>query len=596
MLAENTSINASGECEIDLARRELRILGSAIHVGGRAFEIIEVLAQSTGLLVTKDELMDRVWPGTIVNDNTLQVHIAAVRKALGSHRAMLKTESGRGYRLLGDWTVRHHRPPGPSIIGFPKSLGAVAAPPLQEPKEIPASNLPVLVTDLVGRSAALPFVRELVSAYRVVTLTGPGGIGKTILALHAAHELRADFDDGGWLVELASISDPDIIPSAVATVLGLRLGDFISAESVARAIGAARLLLLLDNCEHVIDAAAELVETLIRQCPDVTVLATSRETLRVEGEYAYRVPPLDVPAPTVKKSGDLLGHSSIELFIARAHAQAWDFTPDATNLPVVGEICRRLDGIPLAIEFAAARAVALGLPQVAARLDDRFRLLTSGRRTALSRHQTLRATLDWSYELLTQPERVILRRLAVFAGPFNLQATIAVAADPGTGSAPVIEGLASLVAKSLVTNEGDGRVARYRLLDTTRAYAIEKLDESGERGPLARRHAEYHRDVFERVELEWKSRPSAEWLADYAWHVDDVRAALDWAFSPRGDASIGVALASAAVPLWMHLSMMDECRVRVEQARAALGAEPDRDICRTSQARGSGLWHEGPAA
>jgi non-specific serine/threonine protein kinase len=174
--------------------------------------------------------------------------------------------------------------------------------------------------------------------------------------------------------------------------------------------------------------------------PGVTVLVTSRETLRVEGEYAYRVPPLDVPAPTVEKSSDLLGHSSIELFIARAHAQAWDFTPDATNLPVVAEICRHLDGIPLPIEFAAARAAALGLLQVAAMLDDGFRLLTIGRRTALPRHQTLRATLDWSYELLTQPGRVILRRLAVFAGPFNLQATIAVAADPGTGSAPVIEG------------------------------------------------------------------------------------------------------------------------------------------------------------
>jgi predicted ATPase len=224
----------------------------------------------------------------------------------------------------------------------------------------------------------------------------------------------------------------------------------------------------------------------------------------------------------------------------------------------------------------------LGVEALAARLDDRFHLLTGGKRTALPRHQTLRATLDWSYELLTETERVTLRRLAVFAGPFSLEATITVAADPETELALVVESLASLVAKSLVTTEGDGAVARYRLLDTTRAYATEKLDESGEREPLARRHAEYYRDVFERAELEWESRPSAEWLADYAWRIDNIRAALDWAFSPGGNAAIGVALTAAAAPLWMHLSLLDECRSRVERALAALSAggsdDPRREM------------------
>jgi predicted ATPase/DNA-binding winged helix-turn-helix (wHTH) protein len=577
---EARPIYASGGCEIDLARRELRLQGEAVPIGGRAFEIIEVLARSAGQLVTKDELMDRVWSGVTVNDNTLQVHIAAVRKALGSYRGMLKTQSGRGYRLLGDWAVRDHRPTRASVIPFPQSEGAIALLPSQPAAEAPASNLPVLVTDLVGRSAALPLIRELLSAYRVVTLTGPGGIGKTTLALHAAQEVRADFDDGSWLVELASLSNPDLVPPAVAAVLGLSISDVISSESIARAIGATRLLLLLDNFEHVIDAAAELVETLVRRCPGVTVLATSRETLRIEGEYVYRVPPLDLPASTVEKLDDLLGHSSIELFIARMQAQDSTFTPNAATLTMVAEICRHLDGIPLAIEFAAARAAALGLPQVVAMLDDRFRLLTGGRRTALPRHQTLRATLDWSYELLAEPERVTLRALAIFAGSFSLRAAQAVVSSVEFPALVVVDCLSTLAARSLLSTEAGRSIARYRLLDTTRAYALEKLIESGTRELIARRHAEYHRNLFERAETEWEVRPTAEWLTDYAWRIDDVRAALDWAFSLDGDASIGVALTGGAIPLWMHLSTMDECRSRVEQALGALGVEPDRDITR----------------
>ena len=234
----------------------------------------------------------------------------------------------------------------------------------------------------------------------------------------------------------------------------------------------------------------------------------------------------------------------------------------------------------MAIELAAARASALGVEGIAARLDDRFHLLTGGKRTALPRHQTLRATLDWSYELLTEPERVILRRLAVFAGPFSLEAATAVAADPETELASVVENLASLVMKSLVTTEGDGAVARYRLLDTTRAYATEKLDESGQRDSLGGRHAEYYRDVFERAETEVLARPASEWLADYAPEIDNLRSALDWAFSPHGgDVSVGIALTAAAVPLWVYLSLVDECRRRVERALKALVAAARSDAC-----------------
>jgi predicted ATPase len=234
----------------------------------------------------------------------------------------------------------------------------------------------------------------------------------------------------------------------------------------------------------------------------------------------------------------------------------------------------------LAIELAAARAATLGIEGLAARLDDRFQLLTGGRRTALPQHQTLRATLDWSYSLLAEPERIVLRRLAVFAGVFNLEAASAVVASPDIAPPNVVEGLLSLVAKSLVSTEVSGAIAGYRLLDTTRAYAFEKLGESGETAVVARRHAEYFRDLCERAETEWKTRPSSEWLSEYGRQIDNLRVALDWAFSPGGDASIGVALTAAAAPLWMQLSLLDECRFRAEHALANLDAGTSRDARR----------------
>jgi predicted ATPase len=237
-------------------------------------------------------------------------------------------------------------------------------------------------------------------------------------------------------------------------------------------------------------------------------------------------------------------------------------------------ICR-LDGIPLAIELAAARASALGIEALAARLDDRFRLLTGGRRTALPRHQALRATLDWSYELLVESERVILWRLAIFAGAFNLEAAAAVAGSPEPSAPDVIEGLLGLVGKSLVVAGGGGTVARYRLLDTTRACALEKLEKSGERERLSHHH---YRQLFEQAEAEWETRPTVEWLDDFGWCIDNLRTALDWALSPGGDESIGIALTAAAVPLWMHLSLLDECRGRAEQALAILAAGAHRDL------------------
>jgi predicted ATPase len=323
----------------------------------------------------------------------------------------------------------------------------------------------------------------------------------------------------------------------------------------------------------------------LRANPAARVIATSREPLRAEGEWIYPVPPLAVPDADAEDAHDPSRYGAVSLFIERAQAAAPHFTPDRHTAVMIAAICRQLDGIPLAIELAAACAAALGIEALAAHLDDRFQLLISGQRTALPRHQTLRATLDWSYELLAERERVLLRRLSVFAGAFILEAAAAVVVDNEVAASEVAAIVASLVAKSLVATEVEGTRTRYRLLDTMRAYARDKLYESGERERLARRHAQYFRDLFERAESEWERRPATEWLNENSRHLNNLRAALDWAFSPKGDASIGVALTAAAVPLWIHLSLVEECRARVERALAALGAGTGRDARREMKLR-----------
>jgi predicted ATPase/DNA-binding winged helix-turn-helix (wHTH) protein len=554
-------IYASGECEVDLARRELRVLGSTVPIGGRAFEIIEILTRAAGELVTKDELMKRVWPGTVVMENTLQVHAAAVRKALGSYRGLLKTEPGRGYRLLGSWTVRHQP------TSTPRSGSRVT----RVPRESVASNFPVRVTGLIGRSAAVQKLRDLVSAYRVVTVTGPAGIGKTSLALEVARALVAEFDGGGWLVELASLADPALVSSAVASVLRLNLGgEEISAEALTRAVGDQNLLLVLDNCEHVIDAAAMLAETLIRLCPRTTILTTSREVLRIEGEYVYRVMPLDVPAIGREEPDHILSHSAVELFVARTKALNSDFALHAANLPTIAAICRHLDGIPLAIEFAAARTDTLGVEQVAAGLRDRFALLTSGRRAAVPRHRTLRTTLDWSYDLLSEPERRLLRHLAIFPAGFTLPAAAAVADDVDGIESRVACAVPSLVHKSLLTLDRSTSSMRWNLLETTRAYALEKLAAHDEIGAAARRHAQFYRDLFASRRLDSQTPGEDEDMEQFTREIDNVRAALDWSFSSAGDAEIGVTLTAAYVPAWLHAALPTECRERTERAMNSL--------------------------
>jgi len=563
-----------GRFRIIPARRELLVDGQPFELGDRAFDTLLALTDTPGAVQSKEALMHRVWPDRIVEENNLEVQISMLRKAFGADRNLIRTVAGRGYQFTGEI---HARAPASATLA---RLG----------------NIPASLSELIGRERELEEVRGLFGRYRLVTLVGPGGIGKTRLALELARGLGATFPDGVFLVGLAALTSPELIPFTVAASLGLPLvADAVSARGITVAIGTRRLLLVLDNCEHVVDGVARLAETLLGATPAAGLLATSREAVRASGEYVYRVPSLAVPEDDGDSAvEEILQHDAVRLFVTRARAAEPQFTADAGVVAAVGAICRRLDGMPLAIELAAARVPSFGVEGIASRLDDRFGLLTRGNRTALQRHQTLRATLDWSYDLLSEPERAVLGRLAIFTGSFDGNAAGDVAVSKGMSAADVTDALGALVAKSLLTVDLTDVVARYRLLESTRAYALEKLAERGELGAMARRHAEHHLAICERVDLAGETTRRDDRPAVYGRAIDNVRAALDWAFSPAGDPALGVALTVAAVPLWMHLSLMSECRARVEQALACLGAGVPADARRDMRlfhALGTALLH-----
>jgi predicted ATPase/DNA-binding winged helix-turn-helix (wHTH) protein len=549
-----------------LAAQRLLLEGDKpVRLGSRAFDVLTALVERAGEVVSKEELIARAWPKTFVEEANLKIQVSALRRALGDGQGdnrYVVNVVGRGYNFVAPIRKEEpsRAPPSPTI--------APAVP----------HNLPFATIRMIGREEIATALVAQLSQQRLVTVVGPGGIGKTTVGLAVAERMIGAYEHGVWMVDLAPLGDPSLVPSAVATVLGLEIRTENPLPALVAALRDNRMLLMLDNCEHVIDAAAGLAEAVLSGAPGVTILATSRELLGVQGERVHRLGPFDSPEPSPGMTAkEAAAFPAVQLFVERVTAIVEDFALTDANAPLVVAICRRLDGLPLAIEFAAPRVEALGVAGLATGLDDSLRLLGTQRRAAMPRHRTMQAVVDWSYGLLSEDEQRFFRALGIFAGSFTVEAAAAVAIDTPDAPCEAIDRLADLVAKSLVVADVSGARPRFRLLDTTRAYSIDQLDASGERARLARRHAEYCRSLFECAEGEAATRPADEWLADYAREIDNVRAALDWAFSQGGDASIGVALTAAAVPLWMQLSMVEECGGRAERALAVLGAGESRD-------------------
>jgi predicted ATPase len=433
-------------------------------------------------------------------------------------------------------------------------------------REALRTNLPQALTSFVGRARELAQVRDQARRARMVTLVGPGGTGKTRLMIEAASALLDRFPDGVWLVELAAIADPAQLAQAIAVSLSARAEGNVPALTVVQAaLVEKKTLLLLDNCEHIVDEAARIAEALLRALPQLHILATSREPLATEGEVVHRVPSLSVPEPDTHGIAAILESEAVRLFVERAQAAAPSFTLSERNAEVVAHVCERLDGIPLALELAAARLGALSIDELASRLHDRFHLLTGGRRTALPRQRTLRALIDWSYDLLSEDERAVLMTIAVFAGGFTLGAAESIRDTAAPITKSVVDALERLVQKSLLIADLDhGSETRYRLLETIREYATEKLIEAGRANDARRRHFDYFLALAERAEPELRTPRVLEWLERLEADHDNLRAALDWAADadPRGHAR----LAGALHEFWDARGHFAEARTRLERA------------------------------
>lgn len=543
-------------------QRELLAHGVPVTLGQRAFDILLLLVSRYGQLVTKDELMAEIWPGIVVEENNIQVHVSGLRKVLakaGGDERYLVTVPGRGYRFVAPVDSVSGAPPQSRTPALPDQVAA--------PIPSASNNLPQQLTPLIGREAEIAEINNRLTSHGLVTLTGAGGVGKTRLAIEAGRSLLDRYPDGVWLAELAPLNDAQLVTSTIGEVLGVNLtAPAVATDTLVAALKGKQLLLIIDNCEHVITEAARVTEALIKACPRLSILASSRERLTIAGETVIRVPSLPTPpASAVLTGASAREYASVRLFAERAKALGIGFDLTDANAATVGSICQRLDGIPLAIELAVPRLKVLSVEQLAGGLDERYRLLTGGSRTAMPRHQTLHALIDWSYALLSEAEKLLLARLSVFAGSATLASVIAVVADGGIPPEQVGDLLLSLLEKSLVHADPSINEMRYRLLESTRLYASEKLlDASATRG----RHAKHFAARFAQATAQWETTSTQQWIANYEADLDNMRGALDWAFGPSGDLAVALDLVGNSHVLWAELGLMLEHRRWVDQALA----------------------------
>ena len=556
--------------------------GTPVRLGSRALDILAELVEHPGEVVGKRELMARAWPSTVVEESNLKVHIAALRRALcegGRESRYVATVSGRGYRFVAPVGIANRE--------------ASSEPDPAAWEQI--RKLPAPATRTTGRSETIAALLRIMEQRRFVSIVGPGGIGKSTVALPVAETFIGQEGMEICFVELSSLADPKFLVSAVASALGVTIHSGDGVQSLAATLRERSLLLVLDSCEHVIDAAAELVERMLNGAPELRVLATSREPLRAANEYVYRLTPLGYPAEGAPLSAaQALSFPAVVLFVLRASECLDGYELSDADAPAVVEICRRLEGIPLAIELAATRMDALGAAELAARLGDRFELLKRGRRGVMERHRTLSASLDWSYDLLPDAERTLLRKLAVFSGDFNLDAATALCQHSPRDAAMIVDGVANLVDKSMLVADVSAACVHYRLLDTTKAYALEKLDQEGETDAMRQRHLDFHRELLGRAALELDTLSDKDWLYKYQGCLDDVRSALGWAFASDTRQASGIGLTVAAIPLWTQLSLLEECYQYAERALACAPADAHDEMKLRAALGAAALYVNGP--
>ena len=547
------TIASFGPFRLYATERVLEKNGTALKIGSRALDILIMLLEHAPEVVGKRDLIRRVWGRLVVDEVSLRFHVSALRKQLADGDtafSYVKNIPGRGYCFAGavSWTEA-----GPT----PKAA------------QTPLSQLPRKPLLMVGRDNA---VRELTTAaktHRFVSIVGAGGIGKTTMALALAHRMLAEYNGAVYFLDLGAVEDSRLPASLLASQLGLVAISEQPLPVILTFLRERRALLVFDSCEHLIEAVATLTENIFREAPDVHILVTSREALRAEGEHVHHLPPLVCPPHTESLTAlHALAFPAVQLFVQQVTRSGHDFELTDVDAPIVSEICGRLDGIALAIELAASCVGVHGVAGTAALLDRQFRLHWRGRRTALPRHQTLSATLDWSYNLLSPTEKLVLRRLAVFVGGFSLVAALDVVAER-IEPAELTETLATLVDKSLVTADGTAQM-RYRLLDTTRAYAWQKLTDSGEDLRIVRRHCEHMILTLGRYGAAIWAIPSPESIAFFVLNLSNLRAALEWSFSPDGDRGLGARLVGAAACLFFQAGLLPECTAWSERAIASL--------------------------
>ncbi|RQS24242.1 winged helix-turn-helix domain-containing protein [Burkholderia sp. Bp8998] len=533
------------------------------EIGGRAFDILSLLVHRPGEVVSQKEFQEKVWPGSVVGDVNLRVQITALRKLLsedpaGSHG--IRSITGRGYCFVGPVT-------------YAALNNTTVAEALDD-----ASND---ISNLIGRRAAIEDICRLLSTKRFVSIVGPGGIGKSAAALVAVRAFSEANNVTTSVIELSSVSHGDHVASTVASTLELLVDNRSPTDAITDYLAKSERLLLLDCCEHVIDAVAQLALAISQSCEHVTILATSREPLRVPDEYVYRIKPLDVPEHAAGIStAEALSYSGVRLFCERSTSfQSNEFAVLTDNIATICNICASLDGLPLAIELAAAQVHVFGAEGLLDVLDKRLDVLTRGHRTALPRHRTLRSTIDWSYDTLTEHERKILRYAAIFKGSFSFAQVGALLNDSSPLSPAIVSSMANLVDKSLLASIPGSQPPTFRLLDSTRAYGLEKLGECGEYEAVARRHAQYFLSLFTEPAVWSSTEPALDELAGAPRILNDVRAALDWALASATDKTLGVALTWASGSLFYQLYLCEEYRQRVMNALQFIqrGSEADAE-------------------